>query len=345
MSEKMRFLYFKGLGMSRPTLRKTFFVSAISWLLLSMAGCSTLNTNPAPPAFTKLQRTQAPAYYRLALGEFRVTALSDGTVSLPLDRMLANISPEEVRQMLATNFETLPAETSINAFLIDTGSRRLLVDAGAGTLFGKDGGQLIANLSAAGYEAKDIDAVLLTHLHGDHSGGLVVDGQRLFPNATVYLSKADREYRFNVQAEAAAPSHQKAMFPESRASLTPYEQAGKVVLFEAGAQLFPGVGTIAAPGHTPGHTLYVVESKGEKIVFSGDLVHAAAVQLPRPEVTISFDADAFAAAADRKTLFARLASDRILLAAAHISFPGIGHLRATGSGYQWVPVVYSLTGC
>jgi len=289
-------------------------------------------------------KSQAPAYYRMQLGDFEVTALSDGTVALPLDQMMSNIAPEEVRQLLAQGFETLPVETSINAFLVNTGSKLLLIDVGAGSLFGASGGRLVSNLKAAGYDPAEIDAVLLTHLHGDHSGGLVVDGKRIFSNATVYLDKADRDYRFSAAAEAAAPANQRAMFPESRAALTPYESAGKVSLFEGAAQLFPGVSTIAAHGHTPGHTLFKIESKGRSLVAAGDLVHSAAVQLPRPQATVNFDADEPAAAADRQALLARFAEERTLLAAAHISFPGFGHIRASGNGYQWVPAPYSRQG-
>lgn len=291
-----------------------------------------------------LLRTQAPAYYRMQLGDFEITALSDGTVPLPVDRMMNNITPEEVRRLLAASFEPLPVETSINAYLVNTGGKLLLVDVGAGKLFGQHGGHLLANLKAAGYAAADIDAVLLTHLHGDHSGGLSVNGRRVFPNATVYLDQSDRDYRFSAAAEAAAPANQKAMFAQSRADLAPYEAAGKVKLFQGATQLFTGVSTIAAPGHTPGHTLYAVESKGEKIVFSGDLVHVAAVQLPRPEATIEFDADEAAAAVDRRSIFDRFARERTLLAAAHISFPGIGRLRSADEGFDWVPVPYSLRG-
>lgn len=313
-------------------------------LASALSGCSSSAAFTPTGAARGMLKTQAPAYYRLQLGDFEVTALSDGTVALPLDQMMSNISPDDVRKLLKQGFETLPVETSMNAFLINTGSKLLLIDAGAGTLFGENGGRLVSNLKAAGYEPSEIDAVLLTHLHGDHSGGLVVKGKRVFPNATVYLDKADRDYRFSAEAEAAAPANQKTMFSESREELLPYEAAGKVSLFKAGAQLFPGVTTIAAPGHTPGHTLYKVASKGESLVFSGDLVHAAAVQLPKPQATINFDADEAAAASDRETLLAQFARDRTQMAAAHISFPGIGHIRASGTGYEWVPIPYSRRG-
>jgi glyoxylase-like metal-dependent hydrolase (beta-lactamase superfamily II) len=313
-------------------------------LTFAAGGSSPPNAAAFDDAGHALLRSQAPAFYRMQLGDFEITALSDGTVPLPLDRMMTRITPKQVRELLAASFESLPVETSINAYLVNTGSKLLLIDAGAGKLFGSHGGQLLANLKAAGYAPGDIDAVLLTHLHGDHSGGLTVDGQRVFPNATVYLDKADRDYRFSGEAEAAAPANQKAMFQQSRADIAAYEAAGKLVLFQGATQLFQGVSTIAAHGHTPGHTLYAVESKRDRIVFSGDLVHAAAVQMPHPEATIQFDADEAGAASDRRALLRQFATQRTLLAAAHISFPGIGHVRRDGTGFQWIPQPYSLRG-
>lgn len=316
-------------------------LAAAALLAAALVGCGSIapSGTGAPQAHRHLP--QAPAYHRIELGDYQITALSDGTLALPLERMVAGIKPEEVKQLLADQFEKLPIETSINAFLVNMGHQLVLVDTGSGTLYGKDGGHLVKNLRAAGYAPEDVDAILITHLHRDHSGGLTVDGRRVFPNATVYVNKADRDFRFSDEAASAAPAHQKNMFPESRGALVPYEQAGKVVLFAAGQTLLSGVRTIAAPGHTPGHTLYVVESRGERIAFSGDLIHAAAVQLPRPEVTIAFDTNSAQAAADRRALFSRFVEERTLLAAAHISFPGVGHLRASGNGYQWVPVGYS----
>jgi len=312
---------------------------------LGLVGCGGSHAAEPKGAARGLLKSQAPAFYRMQLGDYELTALSDGTISLPLDQMMSNITPAEVRGLLTAGFEAHPTETSINALLVNTGSKLLLIDAGAGTLFGTSGGRLVNNLKAAGYDPDEIDAVLLTHLHGDHSGGLTVDGKRVFPNAVVYVDKADRDYRFDPQAEAAAPANQKDMFPQSRAALMPYEAAGKVALFQGAGELFPGVKTIPAHGHTPGHTLFQVESKGEKIVFFGDLVHAAAVQLPQPQATINFDANESAAAADRWEMFKKFADDRTLVAAAHISFPGLGHVRSDkAGGFQWIPRYYSLQG-
>ena len=319
--------------------------TAAALFAINAVGCGGAEAAQQTQGVRGQMKTQA-VYYRKQLGDFEITALTDGTIPLPYDKMLAHITPAEVSQLVAEGFNSLPVETSINSYLINTGSKLILVDAGSGSLFSPYGGRLISNLKTAGYAPEDIDVVLLTHLHGDHSGGLTdPNGGRLFPNATVYLDKADRDYRFDATAEAAAPDNQKSMFPQSRASIAPYEAAGKEVLFTGGdVQLFPGITTIAAHGHTPGHTLYSIESKGQRLIIAGDLLHVAEVQLPRPDVTISFDADEAAAAIDRKKFLAQFANDRTMIAAAHIAFPGIGNLKIVGSGFQWYPVPYSLSG-
>lgn len=314
-------------------------------LVFNVAGCGGADA-AQPTGAARGQLKIQSVFYRMQLGDFEVTAITDGTIPLPYDQMLSHITPAEVAELVADGFNKLPVETSINTYLINTGSKLILVDAGAGSLFRPYGGRLIENLKVAGYTPEEIDVVLLTHLHGDHSGGLTdANGKRLFPNATVYLDRADRDYRFDPNAEAAAPANQKSMFPQSRAAITPYESAGKVNLFTGGGvQLFPGITTIAAHGHTPGHTLYSIESKAQRLVIAGDLVHVAEVQLPRPEVTISFDADEAGAAVDRKKFFDQFAVDRTMIAAAHIAFPGIGNLKRAGNGFQWYPVPYSLNG-
>ena len=162
----------------------------LAGLLLVAAAPAALAQAPTPPP-----RTQA-GYYRLALGDFTVTALSDGTIALPAAKLLLNTTPAQVHQRLARNFLPNSVPTSINAYLIDTGTQRRLVDTGAGSLFGASGGHLLTSLRAAGYEPAQIDAVLLTHIHADHSGGLVQgpDRQLTFPNATVYVAQRAADF-------------------------------------------------------------------------------------------------------------------------------------------------------
>jgi glyoxylase-like metal-dependent hydrolase (beta-lactamase superfamily II) len=288
-------------------------------------------------------RAQAPGYYRMMLGDYEITAVSDGTVPQAFDKLMTNTTPEEVRALVARCHETLPLEVSINTFLINSGSRLVLVDTGAGRLFGpKSGGRLVANLKAAGYRPGQIGAVLLTHIHADHSGGLTVGGEVVFPNAVVYVNEHEKDYWLDSSEAAKAPAEKKASFTQAHEALDPYVRSDRLKAFDGKVELFPGISTLPVPGHTPGHTYYVVESKGQKLVLLGDTVHAAEVQFPRPSITIRYDVDARAAAAQREKIFADAAEEGYWVGAAHISFPGLGHVRVDGEGYAWVPATYRL---
>jgi glyoxylase-like metal-dependent hydrolase (beta-lactamase superfamily II) len=320
------------------SIHHTFALSALS-LTFSLAS----GVVPAAQAAAPQAGTQPPGFYRMKLGEFEVTALSDGTLSQPTDRVLTNISRPDLDALLARNFRSPPMETSINAFLINTGSALVLVDTGAGKGLGPNvGNRLVENLKASGYRPEQIDAVLLTHLHVDHVGGLTVDGQPVFPNALVYLNADEQGFWLDEARAAQAPADMQVRFAAARAAMAPYVAAGRVRPIRGAAQLFPGVSSRPAPGHTVGHNFYVVESQGQKLVLLGDLVHAAEVQFPRPSATILFDSDPREAAAVRTATFADAAAAGYWVAAAHISFPGVGHVRRDGDGFAWVPRPYSL---
>jgi glyoxylase-like metal-dependent hydrolase (beta-lactamase superfamily II) len=286
-------------------------------------------------------KTQAPGYYRMMLGDFEVTALLDGVLDLKPHELLTNTNKTEVNGLLKRNFLGDAVPTSVNAYLINTGSKLVLVDAGAAKLFGPGLDQLHANLKAAGYQADQVDAVVITHMHGDHVGGLIQDGKIAFPNATVYAGKEDAAFWLSAENMEKAPKEAKMFFQGAQLSLNPYVSAGKFKGLDGNAEIVPGVNAIAAHGHTPGHSIYAVESKGQKLVLWGDLMHVAAVQFPKPSVTIQFDTDAKAAAVQRKKAFADAAKGGYWVGSAHLPFPGIGHLRVDGKGYQFVPVNYS----
>lgn len=305
---------------------------------LSLAGLASLS---APvQAAAPLQKTQAPGWYRLMLGSFEVTSLSDGTVALPVDQLL-HAPAGHVAESLKQNFQQAPLETSVNAWLINTGSRLVLVDAGAGALFGLTLGKLVAQIRAAGYQPEQVDDVLITHMHPDHVGGLAAEGKRVFPNATVHADKAEADQWLSQARADAAPKELKGFFQGAQASLAPYVQAGRFKPFEGNVQLLPGIRAMTAQGHTEGHTVYAVESQGQRLVLVGDLIHVASVQLGAPEVTIAFDTDEPKAAQARARVFADLARDGSLVAVAHFNFPGVGRLREAGKGWRWVPLDYS----
>jgi glyoxylase-like metal-dependent hydrolase (beta-lactamase superfamily II) len=284
--------------------------------------------------------TQAPGFYRIELGDDEVTVLSDGTA--PRDVAAIMSKPNEIREALARDHELLPIDISINAFLINTGAQLVLIDTGAGELFGGGAGHLIANLRAAGYQPEQIDAILLTHIHADHSGGLSVGGKRVFPNALVYVDKRDPEFWLSASAEAAHPDR-RVTFAQSHATVDPYATAGKLRPFDGAGPVLAGIQALPAHGHTPGHTAYLVESKGQRLLLWGDTIHLAEVQLSDPEVTIDYDMDRDAAVIARKKLLALSATQGFLVGGAHISFPGLGHVSADSAGYHWIPLPYNAT--
>ncbi|MBJ2064849.1 MBL fold metallo-hydrolase [Serratia odorifera] len=284
---------------------------------------------------------QAPGYYRMALGKLTVTAVSDGTITLPLEKLLLPIDPQRLKQRMAEDAMTPQAETSINTFVIDDGKQRVLVDTGAGQLFGNNGGHLLANLKAAGYPAESINAVLVTHVHGDHSGGLTLNGKPAFPNAEVYVDKHDPDFWLDSANQSKVEAGQRHTFKQSAEVLKPIIAAGKLKTFTAPATLPLGIQAQAAYGHTPGSVTYRVESAGQTLVLWGDIIHAKAVQMPEPQVSIHFDVDRQQAIATRERILAQAAKQGYWVAAAHIAFPGLGHVQAQGQGYRWVPVNYS----
>lgn len=285
---------------------------------------------------------QAPGYYRMTLGDFEVTALNDGTVGLPMTQLLTGTTPEASAQALARSFLKDPVETSVNAYLVNTGARLVLIDTGAGGLFGPSLGKLVKALKASGYQPEQVDEIYVTHLHPDHVGGLGQTEQRVFPNATVRADQRDADFWLSQANLDAAPEGNKGFFQGAMASLNPYVKAGKFKAFDGGTELVPGVRSQSTYGHTPGHSFYVVESKGEKLVLWGDVMHAGAVQFAAPAITIAFDTDSKKAAEQRAAAYADAAAQGYWVGATHLAFPGLGRLRAgEGGAYVFVPVNWS----
>lgn len=295
----------------------------------------------AASAAAPLAKVQGPGYYRMMLGDFEVTALNDGTVDLPVDKILHQ--PEaKTRKALEKSFLKTPLETSVNGYLVNTGSKLVLIDTGAAGLFGPTLGKLLASLKASGYGPEQVDEIYITHMHSDHFGGLTQEGKAVFPNAVVRADKHDTDHYLSKVNLEKAPADGKGSFQRPIEALLPYSDAGKLVPFEGDTDLVPGIKAVGSHGHTPGHTSYVVESRGQKLVLIGDLMHVQSVQFDDPSVTIQFDSDAKAALAQRKSAFAEAAKHGHLIGAAHLQFPGIGHLRAQGKGYTFVPVNYTV---
>jgi glyoxylase-like metal-dependent hydrolase (beta-lactamase superfamily II) len=220
----------------------------------------------------------------------------------------------------------------------------VLIDTGAGGLFGPTLGKLVANLKASGYTPEQVDEIYITHLHADHVGGLTTaDGKAVFPNAVVRADAKDGDYWLSQKNLDVAPADMKDLFQSAMASMRPYVDAGRFKPFSGATELVPGIHALSAYGHTPGHTIYAIESEGQKLVVWGDMMHVAAVQFPQPTATWS-EFDSKLAMPQRLKNFADAAKQGYYVALAHVAFPGIGRLRAEGSGYVWVPAVYSNAG-
>jgi glyoxylase-like metal-dependent hydrolase (beta-lactamase superfamily II) len=300
-------------------------------------------------ASAPMQKTQSPGFYRTMLGEFEVTVLSDGVLPFKVQGLLTNITPAQLDSDLALAFLKEPVELSVNGFLINTGAKLELIDTGTGGAFGPSVGKLLANLTAAGYRPEQVDDIYITHMHGDHIGGLMKDGKAVFPNAIVHAARQEADHWLSETTMNAAPAAQKGGFQQAMAIFKPYREANHFQAFDGDTELSPGIRSVNAFGHTPGHTMYLVTSQNESLLLWGDLMHVAAAQFPNPSVTINFDSDSPAAARVRIKTFADVAAKGYLVGGAHLSFPGLGHLRANGPeapgnvvSYTYVPVSYGV---
>jgi glyoxylase-like metal-dependent hydrolase (beta-lactamase superfamily II) len=311
-------------------------------MIIAPTGDALATPAAEPTPSTGWVDQQTPGFYRLRLGDFKVTVLLDGAAARNLPKIMSK--PDIVRAEFAASHQALPVELSINAYLIDTGKKRILVDTGAGELFGDAAGHLVANMRAAGYAPTDIDVVLLTHIHADHSGGLSIGGKRVFPHAVVYVDKRDPALWLSRDAEAKAPPERRITFRQSQQTVEPYARAGKLKTFDGATRLFPGIRSIPEHGHTPGMSGYMIESRGERLLLWGDIIHATQAQFRHPEITIDYDVDPAQAITTRQRILRDAAEQGYLVGGAHLSFPGLGHVRADGNGsYEWVPAPYHMT--
>jgi glyoxylase-like metal-dependent hydrolase (beta-lactamase superfamily II) len=297
-------------------------------------------TTIAAHAEAPLAKKQAPGWHRAKVGDIEVTALLDTTAKLPMLQFLTGAPKEQLSAQMAKHFLTDQPELSVTAYLVNTGKKLVLIDTGLGTGMGSTP-MLLGNLRGAGYKPEQVDEIYITHMHGDHIGGLSVGNKRTFPNAVLRIDKADTDYWLSDAAMKAAPEDSREGFMTAKAMVGPYAAAGKLKPFEGETELVPGVTAVPTHGHTPGHAIYRIESKGETLILWGDLMHVAAVQFEAPKIAITFDSDSPRAIEQREKAFAEAAAKRWMVGAAHLSFPGLGHIRAEGGGYVFEPLNYS----
>jgi glyoxylase-like metal-dependent hydrolase (beta-lactamase superfamily II) len=306
-------------------------------------GAATLPLITAAEAKAPLATSQAPGFYRFMVGEFQATVVSDGP--LPLGEPSATMkgpSKDEIAKALADNF--LPTDAIVleqNILVLNTGSRLVLFDSGMGTskMFGATTGRLLKSLAEAGIRPAQIDDVVCTHAHIDHIGGLAdAKGKRYFPNATIHLSKAD--FDFWTAESKINDKDAGAFIKHARQNLLPYKDRIKFV--EDGKDVLPGIQAMAAPGHTVGHTIYIIKSGAKTLAFTGDITHHQILLTEKPRTEFLYDTDAKQAVTSRLKVFDMLASQKVPLLAFHFPWPGYGYLGKQGDGYRYFPAPMEL---
>jgi len=306
-------------------------------------GALALHADPAAAAAPAAGR-ETPGIYRYKIGTFELTALYDGIWYRPItDTFIRNAPYAEVEHALADAF--MPAgklATPFTTLIVNTGKKLVLLDTGTGGQIASSAGVLRDNLAAAGIDPRAVDLIVISHFHPDHINGIKdKDNGLVFPNAEIMVPAAEWAFWMDDANMNAADSPLKLTFRNQRRVFA--DLAKQVVRFEPEAEVAPGILTLPAPGHTPGHTVFAVQSGDQSLMVLSDTAQHPAVFARHPDWQAAFDIDGDAAVATRKRLFDRAAADRMLVTGYHFPFPACGHLIKTASGYEHVPVEWQPT--
>ena len=281
-----------------------------------------------------VQQKQTPGVYRRRIGDALVTVINDGFLDMPM-ALLRGATPEELKGLLKDAFGPAEPRITVNAFVIETGANTVLVDAGGGSTTVYSMGLLPQNLAAAGFKPDDFDTVLLTHIHPDHSSGLMAkDGSPMFPRAEVVIHEDEFAFWSNPDLRDGRSAAATPYLDSADLLLNTY--AGRFRL-TSGGTVVAGVTQLPLPGHTPGHSGYQIDSAGQTLVIWGDTVHVPEIQIPRPIVTSEYDISEPMAADSRQRIFEHVASERLLVTGGHVHLPGFAHIVPSGGGFRLVP--------
>jgi glyoxylase-like metal-dependent hydrolase (beta-lactamase superfamily II) len=284
-----------------------------------------------------------PGFRRLKMGDVEIISLLDGIARRPLgEEFVKNAPIAEVRALLASQgLATESIDVPFTPFLVVAGNRRILMDTGLGEFGGPTTGKLLDQLAAAGFKASDIDTVLITHYHGDHINGLRNKaGEFVFSKAKVMVPSVEHAFWMDDAKMAAAPEGMKGAFNNVRRTFAQMP-ADMLVQFQPGAEVLPGIRSIAAFGHTPGHTLFELSSAGQTFTYVADLTNVPKLFARNPDWAVTFDMDAEAARKVRREVFQRIAASNALMGGFHFPFPAFGRMAALGDGYAFQPMAAS----
>jgi glyoxylase-like metal-dependent hydrolase (beta-lactamase superfamily II) len=318
---------------------------------VAAAGAATALTPLATPtarAAVPPAAAQAPGFYRYKVGAYECTSINDGARSFPLpDSWVTNVGKDEV--LAAAEAAYMPkgkVTVPFNPQLINTGSKLILIDCGNGIATYEptkgEVGRTLQNLAAAGVDPKSIDVVLISHLHPDHTNGIrAADGSMAFPNAEIMVPAKDWEFWMSDENAAKAQSSEmmKNYFANVKKIYTGIES--KVTRYDWGKEVAPGITSIAAPGHTPGHTAFAVASGGSKVLIQSDVTNIPEFFLRNPDWHVAYDADPAQAQETRHKFYDMAAAEKAMVVGFHFTFPSIGHVEKDGTKYRLVPVAWN----
>jgi|SRR5579862_34679 len=295
-------------------------------------------------AAAALEGKATPGIYRYRIGEFELTAVYDGIWYRPItEEFIRNAPFAEVEHALDAAF--MPHDklaTPFTTLMVNTRKKLVLLDTGTGGQISPTAGMIVGNLAAAGIAPKDVDQIVISHFHPDHINGIKdKDNNLIFPNAEITVPEPEWGFWMDDANLNAAPAAMKQTFLNQRRIFS--NIAKSVARYEPGKEVAPGIVTIPAPGHTPGHTVFAVHSGNESLMVLSDTAQHPAVFARHPDWQAAFDVDGNATIATRKRLFDRAAADRMLVTGYHFPFPACGHLIKTASGYEHVPVEWQPT--
>lgn len=309
----------------------------------ALAAAATLDL-PAGVASAQAQGApvnQNPGFYRYKVGDITVTAINDGFARRPLEGFVRNAELADVKKAMEQAYlptEALPISFTTLAFQL--GDKLTLIDTGNGDSGAPTSGAWMKNFQAAGLDPKKVTTVVFSHFHGDHINGFrLKDGTAVFPNAEVMVPAAEWAFWMDDARMSAAPEAMKGAFAGVRRVFGPV--AKDVKQYEAGKEILPGITAIAAPGHTPGHTVYMVSSGAGKLMVMSDTTNHPALFVRNPDWSAVFDMDGPQAAATRRRLLDMAVAEKTQVAFYHAPFPATGHIAKSGSGFELVPVQWS----